>query len=729
MQDSNKLIKLVEQAACSINMLDPTDLSELDKLQKILEQIDESIVAISDGPATLLEEAKGTTADAAHALQNMLKDQAQNAETSVETISQAVTSLQALTEQIEKTTDQPETAQATTETKTKAKSKTKIKTNSKAEPEAVVETEPETVVEAEPEAVDEAPAPPQIIDEDDVSLVQDFIAESVEHIEAAEAGLLDLESKPDDNEVLNLIFRSFHTIKGMAGFLNLGELGSLAHSAENLLDNARKGELVLVGKNTDVIFESVDMLKNMIAGLNESISNGTAIESQKELPSLVEKLELAAQGQEVATSPVVPQSKENDEVLDQVLVTKEAPKEKYTASKPNVVTKAKAADEKIKVSTTRLDNLVNMAGELVIAQLMVEEKTNDKVLSRHELTRRVAHQGKIIRDLQELSMSMRMVPISGVFQKMARLVRDLSQKAGKQISFVTSGEETELDRSIVDKIADPLVHMVRNSIDHGVEGPDERAKTDKDQTGQIELRAFHQAGNIVIEIQDDGRGLDKNRILKKAIESGVVDANQNLSDDELYKLIFHAGLSTAQKITSISGRGVGMDVVKKNLEALRGKIDISTELGKGTTFTIRMPLTLAIIDGQIVQVGTDRYIIPINSIVRTLKPTADQISSVHGRGEMVLERGELMPLMRLHDLFDIEANITEPTESLLVIVEEDNKRCCLLVDELQGQQQVVIKSLGESLGNAKGVSGGAIMGDGRISLILDIPGLMELAQG
>ncbi len=418
-----------------------------------------------------------------------------------------------------------------------------------------------------------------------------------------------------------------------------------------------------------------------------------------------------------------------DKKLDQVLVEEQAPKEKYTAAKTNVTTKVKTADEKIKVSTTRLDDLVNMAGELVIAQLMVAEKTNDKVIAQHELSRRVGHQGKIIRELQELSMSMRMVPIAGVFQKMARLVRDLSQKAGKQITFATSGEETELDRSIVDKIADPLVHMVRNSIDHGVENPEERSKTDKDQTGQIELRAFHQAGNIVIEIQDDGKGLDKDRILKKAIENGVVDQNQDLSDDEIYKLIFHAGLSTAQKITSISGRGVGMDVVKKNLEALRGKIEIHTELGKGTTFTIRMPLTLAIIDGQIVQIGCNRYIIPINSIVRTLKPTASQISSVNGRGEMVLERGELMPLIRLYKLFGVKATVTEPTDSLLVIVEEDNKKCCLLVDELLGQQQVVIKNLGEALGQAKGVSGGAIMGDGRISLILDIPGLMELAQG
>jgi len=242
------------------------------------------------------------------------------------------------------------------------------------------------------------------------------------------------------------------------------------------------------------------------------------------------------------------------------------------------------------------------------------------------------------------------------------------------------------------------------------------------------LCAFHQAGNIVIEIEDDGKGLDKNRILKKAIDIGLVEASQKLSDEEIFKLIFHAGLSTAQKVTSISGRGVGMDVVRKNIESLHGKIEISSKPGKGSTFTIRMPLTLAIIDGQIVMVGSDRYIIPINSIIQSFRPTAEQLSSVQNRGELVMIRGELIPLARLYKLFGAVPITEDPTKSLLVIVQDDNNKCCLLVDELLGQQQVVIKSLGEGLGTAKGISGGAIMGDGRVSLILDIPSLIQLAQ-
>ncbi len=325
-------------------------------------------------------------------------------------------------------------------------------------------------------------------------------------------------------------------------------------------------------------------------------------------------------------------------------------------------------------------------------------------------------------------MSMRMVPVQGVFQKMARLARDLSRQAGKPVDFVTSGEETELDRTVVDKIADPLVHMVRNAIDHGIEPSEARLQAGKRPTGRVELRAFHQAGNIVIEMEDDGRGLDKDRILKKALEQGLVEAGQELTEEEVFKLIFHPGLSTAEKVTSISGRGVGMDVVKKNIESLRGRVEISSTPGQGTTFTIRLPLTLAVIDGQVVRIGENRYIVPINSIIRSLRPTRQQLSTVQGRGEMILERGALLPLVRLHRLFGVVPATEDPTASLIVIVEADGQKCCLLVDDLLGQQQVVIKSLGEALGQVPGVSGGAIMGDGRVTLILDVPGLVELAQ-
>jgi len=374
-----------------------------------------------------------------------------------------------------------------------------------------------------------------------------------------------------------------------------------------------------------------------------------------------------------------------DQKLD-TLLTETKPSQAFPEEDKSPITKAAVSDEKIKVSTSRLDNLINMTGELVIAQLMVTEEIDSKSETDPELGRKVAYQSKIVRELQELSMSMRMVPVQGVFQKMARLVRDLARKADKKIGFTTVGEETELDRTIVDKIADPLVHMVRNSADHGVETPEERQRAGKPAAGSIELRAFHQAGNIVIEIEDDGRGLDREKILQKALSQGLVEPNQELTDDEVYKLIFHAGFSTAEKVTSVSGRGVGMDVVRRNIEELQGKIEISSTLGQGTKFAIRMPLTLAIIDGQIVRVGNERYIVPINSIVRSFKPSAQQVTSILNQGEIVWAQGELVRVARMHRLFRVPDAAEDLAHGLLVMVEEDNDRCCLLVDELLGQQ-------------------------------------------
>jgi two-component system chemotaxis sensor kinase CheA len=736
--DNTKLIELIEQAACSTNMLNASDTEELNRLQTIVDEIQKSIEGTKDISSQIVEQAKGSTAQASDALQKILKNQAEDANKSLEAVSGCISVLQGLVDQIEKG--------------------------------VVCETKPESKTESASSPAPQPEAQQAGFSEEDIGLISDFIAESKEHIESAEAGLLELESKSDDKEVLNMIFRSFHTIKGMAGFLNLLDIGSLAHSAENLLDLARKGDLILEGQNTDAVFESIDMLKKMIGDLKEAIDTKRALAKQENMPVLLEKLKALAQGQSLEKVLKTPQGQKRDEKLETVLSGEQqaeakaepvaAETETAAPAKEESATKEEAApakqenvsgqaerrdetprrsgedrrseqtsDEKIKVSTQRLDNLINMTGELVIAQLMIKEEAHTKLAGEYELNRKVAHQGKIIRELQELSMSMRMVPIEGVFQKMARLVRDLSHKAEKKINFVTRGEDTELDRNIVDKIADPLVHMVRNSVDHGIEATaEERVKNGKNAAGTVELRAFHQAGNIVIEIEDDGKGLNKERILKKAIENGLVDPNQQLTDEEIFKLVFHAGLSTAEKVTSISGRGVGMDVVKKNVEALRGKIDIASTPGKGTIFTIRLPLTLAIIDGQIIKIGQERYIVPINSIINTLKPEKSSLSSVQNKGEMVMVRGQLIPMVRLYKLFNVTPENEDPTKALVVIVEEEGKKCCLLVDELLGQQQIVIKNLGDGLGRVPGVSGGAIMGDGMVSLILDIPGIMTLAQ-
>ncbi len=670
----------------------------------------------------------------------------------------------------------------------------------------------------------------------------DFITEAAEHIESVEAGLLEVENSPGDSEAINLIFRGFHTIKGMAGFLNLTEIGSLAHAAENLLDMGRKGELELTGNNMNVVFDSVDQLKSMMESLQDAVNGSLTVSSNPELPELIARLKACTQGEEVAqgaessstegageatstenkvekaaeaepqTSQVAEQAEQDgekaveesageSEPVDSSCESAEAVEDKDEAEqKPGEVSetavkksaeqepkaaveqqeqaesrestasdaggvksdsgpvkkeeksdeagsgkeqsegggaakgasltkKAATSDEKIKVSTQRLDELVNMVGELVIAQSMViQGVSNNNALSQeHDLFGKINHQGKIVRELQELSMMMRMVPIQGVFQKMARLVRDLSQKSGKKVNFITEGEETELDRIVVDQIADPLVHMIRNSVDHGIEANEDRKQSGKEPIGTVKLRAFHQAGNIVIEIIDDGKGLDKEKILSKAISNGIVSESDNLSDQDVYKLIFSAGLSTAAKVTDISGRGVGMDVVKKNIESLRGKIDIVSEKGKGTTFTIRLPLTMAIIDGQVVRIGSQRYIIPITSIECCISPEEKDINTVAGRGEMAMVHGSLIPMVRLYSLFGVKPDTEVPHEASLVVVEEDGKRGSLMVDELLGQHQVVIKSLGGGLSNVAGISGGAIMGDGKVSLIIDVPSLLETA--
>ena len=687
----DKLTELIDQAASAINMISATDLSEIENLQKILDQIKQNITEISDGPAQLLEQARGKTSQATEALQEILQKENQDTVKSIEIISQAISTLQSLTSEIniDKITFDSDPA----------------------------ETDHIADVETAPQGT-------SIISGKNAGFILEFSTEAFEHIESTEAELLKLESQPEDKEVINQVFCGFHMIKGLAAFLNLTPICQLANWAENLLDLAGKNELTMTGNNIEIVFETIDMMKKLVVDLKHSTKTGKAVSAQKSLPQLLVKLKESVENHSSAPSSNRLQIQEKDEELDKILAVKDEPK------KQSVTTQAQApsGDEKIKVSTARLDNLVNMVGELVVAQLMVSEEVNTTRASEHNLCRKIAHQSKIIRELQQLSMLIRMVPIGGVFQKMARLVRDLSRKSGKEISFTTTGDETELDRTVVDKISDPLVHMLRNAIDHGIEPPEERTKIGKNSKGRIELQAYHEAGNIVIEITDDGKGLNKERILKKAIDKGIISTEQELSKEEIYKLIFHPGLSTAQKVTSVSGRGVGMDVVKKSVESLHGRIDISSTPGKGCVFTIRMPLTLAIIDGQIISVGNNRYIIPINSIDRSLKPTNEQLSSVQGRGEMAMVQGNLMPIIRLYRLFGVVPDTEDPTESLLVVVEDEGNKCCLLVDELLGQQQVVIKSLGDGLGKVKGVSGGAIMGDGKVSLILDIPNLIELAN-
>ena len=376
----------------------------------------------------------------------------------------------------------------------------------------------------------------------------------------------------------------------------------------------------------------------------------------------------------------------------------------------------------------KVDQLINLVGELVITQAMIEQRINALDPVHHEgLINSVGQLTRNTRDLQEAVMSIRMMPMDFVFSRFPRMVRDLATKLGKKVDLVTIGATTELDKGLIERIVDPLTHLVRNSVDHGIEMPDKRKAAGKSDIGKLTLSAAHKGGSIVIEVTDDGGGLNRERILAKAQSNGLA-VSENMPDSEVYQLIFAPGFSTAEVVTDVSGRGVGMDVVKKNITAMNGSIEIRSAEGFGTTIAISLPLTLAILDGMSVSLGSSIYVIPLNLIVETLQPREEDIKTVTGEGRMVHVRGEYLPVISLHSLFNQETNITDPTQGVLVLIEAEGKKAALFVDALVGQQQVVIKSLETNFKKIQGVSGATIMGDGSVALILDVPALIQMGQ-
>jgi len=395
--------------------------------------------------------------------------------------------------------------------------------------------------------------------------------------------------------------------------------------------------------------------------------------------------------------------------------------ETETAKKPRL-------DSTVVVATQRLDLLVDMVGELVIAQQMVVQDEHLMGLRSDRLTRNLSQVVKITRDLQEASMSLRMVTFKSTFQKMSRLVRDVAAKSEKDVVFTMSGADTEVDRTVVEKISDPLIHILRNAIDHGLETPKERALAGKSPKGNLSLRAYTKSGSILIEVRDDGRGIFREKILAKALAVGLVQESQRpheWPDNEVFKLIFAPGFSTAERVTDISGRGVGMDVVRRNIEGMRGKIEIVSAPGKGSTFLLKLPLTLAIIDGMVVRAGSERYVIPTVSIVQSFRPQANTSHRFFNDGELVDVRGGLVPVFSLQSALDRPYTPTASGERVVILVESTDGKVCLAADQLVGQQQVVIKNLGKAVPRLAGVAGGAILSDGQVALILDVDKLIQ----
>lgn len=596
------------------------------------------------------------------------------------------------------------------------------------------------------------------------SLLADFISESKEHLDVASTQLLSLENDPENEEAINSVFRAFHTVKGIAGFLNLDEVQHLAHDTENLLDMVRREEIQLTPALIDLVFEALDWLIRLIGNVRTGLESNGLVNTEPELDSFLDRVRAAQEGQLASPVDQAPRvgdllvsagavSKETlesvveeakifqpDKKLGEVLVEKEIVSEEQVSE---VLEKQKQRQdqlrgedrrkqveikETLRVDYDRLEDMIDTIGELVLAEAMISQDDEIVEVKSENLGKKLYNLRQVSRKLQELGTTIRMVPISGTFQKMARLVRDLSRKSGKPVNFKSVGDETELDRAYVDLIADPLVHMIRNAMDHGIEMPEERIKGGKPESGNIALSAYHEGGNIHVEVVDDGKGMDPEVIFNKAVEKGVVGEEEKMTEQEIFHLIFRPGFSTAAEVTEVSGRGVGMDVVRRNIHELRGHIQITSVKGEGTTFKLVLPLTLALIDGMLVRVGQERFIFPVLSVVESTRPTPEMVNTVVGKGEMISIRNRQLPLYRLYRLFGVREASQDLNNCLVVVVENDGRQVGVMVDDLVGIQQTVIKPLGSGLFESNGLSGGSIMPDGTVGLIVDVSGLINIAR-
>ena len=673
-------------------------------------------------------------------------------------------------------------------------------------------------------------------------ILQDFLIESFELIEQLDQDLVELESRPDDLDLLNRIFRVAHTIKGASSFLNFDVLTHLTHHMENLLNMARHGDLVIDADVMDVILESIDLMKALLVRIRDSgvdsglevdgcvvrldaVANGTSLGetvpppagaaptpapepeivalsadeeepdysgmSEEEVEAEIERLITVRQAEDAAkraskapTTPAVEEEEpdysgmseaEVEAEIERLIAVRQAedaakraqkaPEPEAPKATPKPVPAPVAAavapaapkpapaprkvepkedaesrggaavEQTIRVDVKRLDHLMNLIGELVLGKNRLI-KINDDVEERYEgeafleeLNQVVSIVSLVTTDLQIAVMKTRMLPIGKVFNKFPRMIRDLSRELNKKIELEITGEETELDKSIVEEIGDPLVHIIRNSCDHGVETPEVRLASGKEESGTIHLKAYHEGNHIVIQIIDDGKGLDADMLKQKSIEKGIITEKEAdaMTEKEAFGLIFRPGFSTAAQVTSVSGRGVGMDVVKTNIEKLNGMIDIDSEVGKGTSMKLKIPLTLAIIQALLVGVQEEYYAIPLASVLETVRISKDEIYTVESRSVMRL-RDEVLSLVHIGDIFEVERVFDNSEHAYVVVLGLAESKIGLIVDSLVGQEEIVIKSLGEYLKGIEGIAGATIRGDGGVTLIVDVAALMQMAK-
>jgi len=534
-----------------------------------------------------------------------------------------------------------------------------------------------------------------------------FVQEGDELLQQAEQCLLALHKHPPNSgEPIAEALRSLHSFKGNCGFIGLVELASLSHKAENILQSFKDG-LPYTPELLNTLLKAVDALRRGVA----AVSKNTPV-AAGDCAAAETLLEQAQAGPLKSGSGVtLPRPRSTATMLQ-------------AAGDTRSVTQILRND--LRVDLVKLDMLVNLVGELVIAEAMVTRHPAFLTLEDEGLERAVHHLRRVLSDLQDVSMVVRMIPLSATFRKMVRLVHDLSSKVGKQVKLELLGEETEVDKSVIELLSDPLVHILRNSLDHGIETPQERAAAGKPAVGTVSIEAKHEGGEVVITISDDGRGLDRGKILAKALERGLVRDPNGLRDRDILNLIFEPGFSTAEKVTDVSGRGVGMDVVKKNIEKLKGRIELRNKLGVGLAVVLRLPLTLAIINGMLVRVGPARYMLPMLCIRESFRPELEQITITPDGQELVRVRNELIPVLRLHRVYGTKPDHEKLEEGILIVVEGADGVLALFADEILDQQQTVIKGLAAYLaraGHARGISGCTILGDGEVSLILDVRGL------
>ncbi len=605
-------------------------------------------------------------------------------------------------------------------------------------------------------------------------ILESFLVETREILEKLDVDLMELENRPDDKDLLNEIFRSFHTIKGTSGFLGLVKLQKVTHRCEDLLNKLRKGEITLnedimdaillaydtikalvdvieANKNEDYdTAEVVEKLSNLIEALNAGAGSAPTeekpeAEKQEQPESKEEPTQQKEEKETQAETPtpteevkeetakeIEPQVEEKKEEKPRQIESKEPekkkePKKEEPKKAQPATAAAKKTDTTIRVEVERLDDLLNIVQELVLGRnrLLQVNNTVLQEMEGSEISQALAEATQQIdlmtTELQLAVMKTRMVKIGKVFNRFPRVIRDLSKMTGKKVRLEIFGEETELDKTLIEEINDPLVHMVRNSVDHGIEPPEEREKLGKDPTGTITLSAEQEGNNIIIAIEDDGRGIDPEKIKAKAIEKGIVTPEKaaEMNRNDILNLIFAPGFSTAQKVSNVSGRGVGMDVVKTNVTKLRGIINIETEPGKGSKFIIKLPITLAIIQGLLVKIDTEIVVIPLNTVIEVVRVNRDDIYSI-GQSEVINLREMVIPLVDLKDSLYRRGETEKRDWHYIVIVGIAEKRFGLKVDKLLGQEEIVIKSLGKYLGNIKGIAGSTIMGDGTVVMIADI---------